>query len=1005
MGKVQGNYASIVRGVSQQHPSDRLEGQHGEQVNLISDPVRGLVRRNGFILRDAEYSPALPSIADAQADSYSFRCHPHTALGTSYDILYRTRARVGNDQNNLTGLHCFDKSPSGGFVPVVSGVGDTKFNALLAGGFSAITSLGRYVLLGGNTEKPTYTSSNVWDSDVNRETSVFWVRGGGYSRTYTLKARRASDQVEFNVSYTTLSPSYDGTLNISNVPTSQPNVSFVEGAVWINSAHTFTAPATGITVTLNGTDSVTDSLISAAASGGGNFQVFLNGNVGSDTPNFSKYVRLSIQSYNFPTMVVDVLSVVGGPITVNGTTSSLVIFPTEDNPNYATEVNEQTAAYNEAVNTWAADAAASIIPSRIAQELIDALTTAGFTGWVRNASHGFSADCDLVEVSDSGGSDFIVGVSNQTRSSDEVTPIHTPGKVLKVAPKGNEDGAYYLIAAPKNEDNLATYQDVIWREAAGTVQTPTFMFALATVVNGTMYAASTPALLTALIFAEEAETLAVPALEVSAAGDVESNLPPPFFANGITGLFVFQDRLGILAGGELAMSQTGKYFNFYRTSVLTVPDDDPISGGALGSEGDIMRKAALYDRNLIIFGDRAVYNISGRTVQTPQTFSISVQLNVDNTSFAQPVGAGQNVSFLKEDSQMAASRMMQVRAGLFQDSPVVDDASKQLRDYINGTPAELVSLVSPDVIFVRTEHFFKTQGGYPRARPWGLYVYHYLDQANGERVMDSWSSWEWSTALGTPVGIGAANGGDALQLYTLRFGINEAGAQTRGLLALSCSARPDPTGLPYLDGLTRGNAAEVGGLWTPAATAAVTDSVFTSYGPGYSYDPLPNSSDAERFTDLSHPHYTLGDAPAELTDPLRWEGLAGWYSDAVTEFGPEQEDNLWTGLAFPAYVDVTNPYMRDRDSKSITLGRLTLTKLRVTTVRSAGFTASFRDYQNLSTSVDYGGNFYRYKYDTNVWVGRNVQDVQIRLAAKAWYPLTISAIEWQGQFFLNGRRV
>lgn len=1005
MGKVQGSYASIVRGVSQQNPADRLEGQHGEQINMIADPVRGLVRRNGSVLRGAQYSAVSGAIADAQADSYSFRAHEHTQLGTPYDVLYRSRARVGNTSNNLLGLHVFDKTPgSNAFVPVTSDPTDTDWDDMLTGGFSAITSLGRYVLLGANAQLPQYTATDAWGALGNQNDSAVWVRGGGYARTYTMKARRASTGITYNASYTTKAAAYEGQYSVDSILSQAPN--FEKNSVDVLNVKTFTGAESAVSF-----DAPTDYYVNGigndarrAVGTGVIFRIFRRTSGADDLTKYIDIKILQLRPSNAG-FIADIIAVVGGPWSIDGTTTVARLYDHDENPNYSVDLNNQTSAYNEAVNQWTAEAAADIVPSNIAEQLRLAIIAAGFPGWVRTASHLFSDDCDLVQVADSGADDFIVGLSNQTRSSDEVTPIHKVGKILKVAPKGNEDGSYYLESFAKNEDNADTYQDVIWREAAGTVQTPTRIFAIGTAVNGTFYVASTPAILQAYVLAEAVVDLDVPQFQASAAGDTESNLPPPFFENGVTGLFVFQDRLGILAGGQLAMSEVGDYFNFYRTTILTVPDSDPISGGALGSEGDVMRKTALYDRNLIIFGDRAVYNISGRAVQTPQTFSISVQLNVDNTSFAQPVGAGQNVSFLKEDSQMAATRMMQVKAGAFQDSPVVDDVSKQLRDYINGTPAEMVSLVSPDVIFVRTEHFFKTQGGFPRARPWGLYVYSYLDQPNGERLVDSWSAWEWSTTLGTPVGMTPVVGGDGIMVYTLAWGANESGAATRGLLAMSFSARPDPTGLPYLDAMQQGDAAEVAGLWTPAASDAVQSVVYTAYGAGYSYSAVPSTTDADRFTGLTHPHYTLGDAAPELTDASRWLGLAGWFSDATTEFGGSQSDNLWTGLEFPAFVDLTNPQVRDRDGKAITLGRLTLTKLRVTTTRTAGFTGTFIDYQGNRTSQDYGGDYYRFRYDTNVWVGRNVHDVQVRLAAKAWYPLTISAIEWQGQFFLNGRRV
>lgn len=1001
--KVQGSYSSIVRGVSQQQPQDRLEGQHGEVINMISDPVRGLVRRNGFVLKDAQYSPVVGAIADAQADSYSFRAYGFTVGSIEYDLIYRSRPVVGGSigANHLAGLHCFRKSPGvEGFIPVVTDPLDTAMDTFTEGGYSAVTAVGRFLALAGNEVQPTYVALDRWGATANQRLGAFWVRGGGYSRTYTVKARRGSTGVVYTASHTTDSAAYPGDLDITDIPAITPNLSFIEGAFGITSDHTFTAPATGITLTADSTSETAYEQIAEVP--GGVFTIYQTVS-GNDV--LGNFIRVRVTAQVGTSITVDVLEVNNGPWDTIGGTNDARWYPHGDNPSYQTNVNEVTAAYNRAVNAWAVTAADSILPANIAQGLVDALTTAGFPGWTRDGSHAFNSDCDYIEVTDSAEGDFIVALGNQTPAADEVTPIHQIGKIVKVAPRGNEVGSYYLEAFARNPGNADTYQDVVWREAAGTTQTPSVVFAIGTVENGTLYVASTPALLNALILAEEAVNLGLPPFAASAAGDLESSLPPAFYQRPITALFVFQNRLCIASGPAITMSKTADYLNFYRSTVLTIPDDDPIEGFALGSEGDSIRKTILYDRNLLLFGDKAIYNISGRSVQTPQTFNIAVQLNVDNTSFAQPVGAGPNVSFLKEDTQLAATRMLQVRAGLFQDSPVVDDASKQLRDYINGTPAEMVSLVSPDVVFIRTEFFLRTANGFPRARPWGLYVFHYLDQPNGERQFDAWSAWEWSSALGVPVGITSTVGGDGIWMYTLAWGTDQDGIGTRGLLALTCSARPDPTGLPYLDGLQQGAAGEVAGLWTPAAPSAVTDNVYTSFGAAYSYGPTPTATDADRTAGLIHPHYTVGDGPPETYDPLRWEGLQGWYSDAQAEFGTEKQDNMWTGLAFPAYVDITQPFVRTREGKANTLGRLTLTKLRLTTTRTAGFKATFIDTEGQRTTTDYGGSYYRYKYDTNVWVGRNVHDVQVRLEAKLWYPLTISGIEWQGQWFTNARRV
>ena len=54
MSKVSGTYPSLSRGVNQQPFEARLDGQHGEQINMWSDPVQGLTRRRGTILQQSE---------------------------------------------------------------------------------------------------------------------------------------------------------------------------------------------------------------------------------------------------------------------------------------------------------------------------------------------------------------------------------------------------------------------------------------------------------------------------------------------------------------------------------------------------------------------------------------------------------------------------------------------------------------------------------------------------------------------------------------------------------------------------------------------------------------------------------------------------------------------------------------------------------------------------------------------------------------------------------------
>lgn len=893
MSKVQGSWASVIKGVSQQAPIDRLEGQHGEQLNMIADPVRGLTRRNGFILDAEQVKTLTGDPSDALADSFSYRRYTFREAETNYDFLYRSRERVGAaSANHLDTVMLYNKTTKA-FLPCVP-AGDAATQLFESGGISAMTSIGSYVLLAGNAIAPSWGYEAAMDNLAWKYTAAIWVRGGGYARTFRVRAVRQSTGQDVTVVYTTPQVNYPGVLNLTLPPPFD------------------------------------------AAIGTPYEQYFLN------------IIR---------------------------------------------------AQYDTAVNQWSAAASAAIVPSAIALELATRLNATGFTGWTTRGAHLLNDDVRYVEVDDGGDGLNIRALLQDAKSADDMTDIHRVGKVIRVQPSSSQSDSYYLKAYAAVSGDPNPYQTVIWREAAGDIQRPATVLAFGRIVSGTFYWASGPTELRDHVLAQTGVTLDVPTYFASNAGDRVTVKPPRFFGNRITMLTVFQDRLLIGSGSTINASKVGDYLNFYRSTMLTVPNDDPVEMFALGTEDDTIRTSVLYDRNLLILGDKFHYAISGRQALDASAPSMAVQFTMDGAADATPVGVAKNVFILKEDNQLAASRLLQVAAGAYQDSPSIDDVSKPLRDYINGTPAEMVALASPSMVVIRTEHFLKSKGGYPRARPWGLYVYQFLDNEQGQRLTEAWSAWEWSTSLGTPIGISTAETGDAITLYTVAFGTNPAGFAARSINVFHCSARPDPTGLPYLDGLRPAADGATMGLLTPSALPNVQEVVYTSPGAAHSYSPVPATTDAARFIGLEDPNYTVGDAPPESVDPFRWTGVQGWLSDYTLAYPLAPADNLWTGVAFPAFVDLTNQFAKDHEGKAKTMGNLTLTKLWVTTTRTAGLKATYRDNGVERTVLDYKTEYERINYKHSVWVGRDVKRVQVRLSAVDWRPLTISAINWQGNWF------
>lgn len=903
--KITQPYSSIIRGVSQQAPADRVEGQYGEAVNVLFDPIRGVSRRNGLRLVSSDTVPIFADVATALQDALSFRAFSYRDNGRDYDILYRSRAMYVGEEG-LSDAHLpavvvhektLDRDPT--YIPVVVDDTDEALIPYIENGISAVTAIGSYVLLAANGVVPTYTTEHPMVDGPAAKTAAIWVRGGAYTRTFKVKVRQASTGTLYEVEYTTPSAVYPGHLDWSQIP--------------------------------------------VAAIGG----------------PFEQYFMLHAQSQ-----------------------------------------------YDDAANAWALAAAAAIIPNNIATELARLLGEEGMTGWTVQGSTLLHDDVAWIEVTDGGTNDWIRAVLNDVSLPTDVTEVHRVGKVIRVTPTGSDEEVYYLQAQPKAAGSDAAYQDVIWREAAGVVQTPTSFVAMGRVIDGVFYVASGPARLKALILDQTTRDEDVPVFEPSTAGDLDTVPPPAFFSRPITYLGTFQDRLIVAAGSMLAASETSGYFNFYRTTVLTIPDNDPVGQfTAAGVENDTIRNGVLYDRNLLLTGDQHVYVLNGKQAFTAKSPNIGVQFSGKGMGWATPAGAGKYVYLLKEDAAVGAAKLMQVQSGLYQDGPDLNDVSKQLRDYINGFPAEMVALANPGVVVVRTEPYPKSTGGFPRSRPHGLYIYQYLDGNNEERLYDAWSAWEWDPSLGIPIGITDSGTGDSFLIYTLTYGADKTGARARGILTLKASARPDPTGLPYLDAVQRAEDAEAAGedengMFTPAAVPATLAVLWTSPSAENSFetpDGVPPGAPP-------HPDYTVGDAAPAGLDPFRWSAANGHRAAYTAAYPGAPTNALWTGVTFPSFVDLTNPFARGEDGKPLTQGSLVLTKLDVTTTRTVALAATWTDYDGARVSDGFDGDYERIRYNSSVWVGRDTRYVQVRLGAVGHKPFTINAIAWKGNWFSDIKR-
>lgn len=214
--KVANSYASLLGGVSQQVPSARYEGQHTEQVNMLSDPVEGLSRRHGSVMQAESVSTFPASQYGAYADDTgTWRTLDYTTGGKQYALMYRTKPAIFT-ANPLPPVLCYNKTDKVWMTTVRNAV-DANLDLLASGGASGAAQVGKYVFLAGNDIVSSGTSVNLWDNATNFANAVVWIRGGAYSRKFSVTVRSASAQLA-SVTYTTPASSYQGTLSTSDIP-------------------------------------------------------------------------------------------------------------------------------------------------------------------------------------------------------------------------------------------------------------------------------------------------------------------------------------------------------------------------------------------------------------------------------------------------------------------------------------------------------------------------------------------------------------------------------------------------------------------------------------------------------------------------------------------------------------------------------------------------------------------------------------------------------------------
>lgn len=212
-------------------------------------------------------------------------------------------------------------------------------------------------------------------------------------------------------------------------------------------------------------------------------------------------------------------------------------------------------------------------------------------------------------------------------------------------------------------------------------------------------------------------------------GDEEKSPEPSFIGQTINDVFLHRNRLGFVAGENVILSASGDFFNFWRRTLTTILDTDPIDVGSSFPKVAILRFANSFNGDLLCFAENAQFRLTGGDLLTPKTSAIRLLGEFAVDVSCKPVSSGSLMYWVGKDLDRSVVRELWLdETGTIQ-TPL--EANSHCPDYV---PKNVFKLA------VSTE--LNKMCAVSSDTPTRLYVYKYY-WSGKDKPQSSWSYWDF----------------------------------------------------------------------------------------------------------------------------------------------------------------------------------------------------------------------------------------------------------------------
>jgi hypothetical protein len=216
-------------------------------------------------------------------------------------------------------------------------------------------------------------------------------------------------------------------------------------------------------------------------------------------------------------------------------------------------------------------------------------------------------------------------------------------------------------------------------------------------------------------------------------GDDDTNSWPSFVGNKLNSVAFHKNRLWVFSKDNAIGSKAGAFFDFFKSTVMEVLDDDPIDVAASSEQVNHIRSAQPFDKGLLLLSDEAQFALtSGDQIFSPKTVAADGTTNF-SVGDADSVKLGADVYFISPKEQYLTVRDYGIQPDtLIQDAPNV---TAHVPKYIPKGDVLLTGCNQLDMLILWTS-----------ANPKTLFVHQFLWE-DKNKVQMAWYKWTYESDI------------------------------------------------------------------------------------------------------------------------------------------------------------------------------------------------------------------------------------------------------------------